>query len=81
MSALCLPGLLQVTDGIGEASELIGWEGMAEAYSALPFPGGLLEQPAALIEAFGVVRQTRSTIRMRQARNDALKINKNLGGG
>jgi len=76
---LCVPGLLEVTEGIGEAAEIIGLEGMSEAYSTLPFEGGLLSQPAQLLEAFGVVRQTRSVIRMREARNRALDISRNVG--
>lgn len=53
---------------------------MAEAYGQLPFEGGILRQPIALLEAFGIIRQTRAGQRMREARERELAWKSRAGG-
>lgn len=72
-AVLCMPGLLENTD-LGDTYELIDLEGKAEAYSTLPYGGGLLAQPARMMEAFGVIRQVRAVERMREARRQAREL-------
>lgn len=80
-STVCGPGLISVTPAVLDAYELIGLEGFAEAYSALPYKGSLLEQPAGLLEAWGVIRQTRNQHRLREMREKQLAIQRLQGGG
>lgn len=40
-----------------------------------------MAQPAALLEAFGVIRQTRAVEQMREARHRALEWKRDTGGG
>jgi hypothetical protein len=72
---LCPNGLLDrfAAPEVDGAQGVLAIESMCETYSTVPFPGTLLEQPNALLEAFAVVRSTRNEIQARRMKAEAEK--------
>ena len=64
---VCVPGLMgsEHTPWLGAAWHVLGIEGVAESFSALPYPGGVMQQPTAMVEALSIIRATRNAIQDR----------------
>lgn len=56
------------TPGLQEAWDTVAIEGMAEQFSVLPAPGGLLDQDPIVLEAFAVIRAGRNAVQERRLR-------------
>lgn len=61
---LCFAGLVNSPwlEGVREAFDLIGMEGLIEQFGGLPSPGGWLDQTYGYVQAFSEIRYTRNLI-------------------
>lgn len=71
---VCPSGLLDAAEELlSGLSHALAVEGLCESYHALPFMGGVAEQPAALMEAFAVIRSTRNRVHEKERKEAEAK--------
>lgn len=75
---VCVPALLDpaITPEVLPAYSVLSYEGLAEAYHTLPYPGALFDQPAGLVEAFSVIRRTKNEEQVRDLQEQRAAMNR-----